>query len=291
MKNTPLALIISVVSVLALVACSSTSGSLDTNTPMQVVTQERSPANSAQVAATPAVFAPDLQHVLLYPGAQNVHVESLTTEGASSKTSFDTNDDDNKVLGFYESNLPKQGWKCVANARYQPCSLYSWLARDAQYTSNDNFDLWIVSEALGGNSNRVHIFARRWPDSTKISLYPDARRIEVNYIEDKEYEQFYPGYSAWERTTTYVSAAKPTTIEQYYKSVLLPPDWTMDDSSNSINSKEGMGFHYSRDVTAEHRFRGGGVSIKAEASSGDQTVVKLIVKDTEIKPPDTSVGK
>lgn len=261
-------------------------------------------ARVAAGTATPTwnpASTPDLMHMPTYPGATDITVEYQESFGATSMTLFETHDRDAKVLAYYASLLPAQGWSCVTDDKdHNPagtyhwnvgdlCDVYSWIAKPGDMNSKFSFDLEMMSEALEQGVMRWHFYTRRWPDSSKIPLFPNAKQVEVTYNEDKEYEQVYLGHSAWESLTTSVTDASPGQVEAFYKAALAPPDWAPNEGATSISSKQGIGFHYQRDLTRpENRYRGGGITITTEPYGNGLTQVRLDLRDTELRPPSTA---
>jgi hypothetical protein len=284
--------------VLLSAACNSVRDASDTgseNSPTPISTTESSTdiAQEPTLRNTPEgssgfVTVPNLDRMLLYPGAMNVVVESDNTFPATSKTFFETWDNAQKVWDFYASELPKQGWTCDEDPGGSPCNEFIWTSTDPEI--GYKLHVWVSHEVLIGGETRVGLFTRRWPDVDKIPLVPNAQDVRLIYMNDSGTQTVETAEvifnSDWERVTSYWVAAKPEEIEDFYKANLLLPDWETIEGATSVSSTEGLGFRYMRDVArvTHEEYRGGRVLITAGPTADGYTKVEVNVRGYDVAP-------
>jgi len=219
--------------------------------------------------------APNIEHMPIYPSAQQVEVETHMTYPPWSKTSFQTTQPYLELYAYYKETLSNQGWLLINESTEQPALSYFWTDKSGVVITNFNLSLSFAD--LGPAGTSVHLFVRRWPDPTKVSAYPGATQIEVNYRKNE--------FDSWERVTTYKTGAVPEEVETYYKSRLLPPDWGWSHTADTITSAEGLKFYYFRGENAQGVDLNGRLQIIAREETADQTNVELRVNGAEIQPP------
>jgi len=221
---------------------------------------------------------PDIEHVPVYPSATGLIVDYTGSFPPVSKTEYNVPVEIDTVEEFYRTTLLQTGWAQTAT------DLYTWSSADPNVPFK--FRLSFSAEILIDGTVRIHVVVKRWPDATKVPLYPDARNVTTNYEEDASFAAQFPGSDPlWHRNTTYTTSATPQTIADYYRSSLALPDWEPIPEESSIESNTGLGFRYFVDAPAESgEYQGGAVRIFTEALDGQGIQVKIVATGWQIHP-------
>jgi hypothetical protein len=219
------------------------------------------------------------ERLVLYPNAQGVRVDNPDT-GNRAFVTFTTSDSYQDVFAFYKDALAKQGWVFVAETTYLPSLTFVW--KDAKALLPWNLRLHINTERAAGAPQLVTLSLQRWPDASRIPLYPGAQAATEAYAEDPRDNRF-PS-----RVTHFLVRAAPEEVARYYNQLLPEQGWNLDspgDPNILIQTEVGLEFGYLRDNgglgTGAH------VLIRANPAPDGLTQVELRVQGDGIHLPGT----
>ncbi len=92
--------------------------------PMPSQTQSMQDAKTGSPSPTLGIesnsTAPNIEHMPIYPAAQQVEVETHMSYPPWSKTSFQIATPYQEVFAYYKDALPKQGWLLISESTEEP---------------------------------------------------------------------------------------------------------------------------------------------------------------------------
>lgn len=171
---------------------------------------------------------PEMDKPLLYPNAQLLSVDARS-DYTWHHAIYRTPDVHSKVLEYYRTTLPKQGWLMLEGG---PSPMFVWT--DCEGPTPWNLDLNIAIEVFENGDTGLHILTFRWPDLHNIPVLQGVRQLEEHSVQETS--------GTRSSITTYLTSAKPGEVESYYKSILLQHGWGFNTDSGPITSAQGIIF-------------------------------------------------
>ena len=229
---------------------------------------------SKLVATNDVVSAEDIP---LYPDVRQVEKRDHPLQKLYPITYFATDASSFDVIAFYETVLPKKGWKLIESYRFVRVE-FLWSDPKGKLPWCSNLKIMLQPGTPGPNGDnsrtRVEMHLLRLPDATNIPVYPGAMDIKVEDIVDE--------YDAIDRIITFVTSDSPTEVEAYYNHNMPKYGWgTGWDSLKPLDSiSEGLVFGF--DVGGPEASAWGRATVSATHSTGVETLVKIVAEGTDL---------
>lgn len=212
----------------------------------------------------------------LYPNAHDVQGASINDDAHRyMDTSFQVTATREEVFSFYEKTLPLKGWAADSRDIFgvSPTEHRDFTWFDSSGASPYALTLTIYVDSLAKGSSKVEIDRDKWPDIYNTPLYPDARNVQIG---DVPFSDLYPDIRVI--TTTYMTSADATKIQEYYKTVMIGIGWRYDPYSTMLpespSSIPSLEFRYTGGGVRPHVW-GGIVTIIIRPHSGNPTDVEI----------------
>ena len=215
----------------------------------------------------------EMEDMPVYPGAQVLDSTCLDEMPTSCRGTYEVPDSVEQVVAYYKQNLLRAGWKVTAEF-----SRDYRISRTLDFVwTHDGLDAptrrWItLMMDFNESSTKTTILSsyERWPDPRRVPRYPSAKQIEVRWEPSPDYPP--------EQVTTFVTAAEPSMVREYYVKALSDHGWQtrMNNTDSGNNGQIEFTFSYFRGGLGPNLGSYGNVYIQSQ--DGKQTRVELRIR-------------